>query len=140
MKDSKKQTLILLSAALFLIGIMFLVSALSSPRFNNIPVYEITEMPAPTRAYETTAPITQAPIVTLPESETVNQTTTLSRININTATQEELMLLKSVGEVKAQAIIDYRNNNGRFRDVYELSNVEGISDKIIAENLGNIIV
>ena len=97
-------------------------------------------MPAPTRAYETTAPITQAPIVTLPESETVNQTTTLSRININTATKEELMLLKSVGEVKAQAIIDYRNNNGRFRDVYELSNVEGISDKIIAENLGNIIV
>ncbi len=140
MKDSKKQTLILLSAALFLIGIMFLVSALSSPRFNNIPVYEITEMPAPTRAYETTAPITQAPIVTLPESETVNQTTTLSRININTATKEELMLLKSVGEVKAQAIIDYRNNNGGFRDVYELSNVEGISDKIIAENLGNIIV
>lgn len=140
MKDSKKQTLILLSAALFLIGIMFLVSALSSPHFNNIPVYEITEMPAPTRAYETTALITQAPIVTLPESETVNQTTTLSRININTATKEELMLLKSVGEVKAQAIIDYRNNNGRFRDVYELSNVEGISDKIIAENLGNIIV
>ena len=140
MKDSKKQTLILLSAALFLIGIMFLVSALSSPRFNNIPVYEITEMPTPTRAYETTAPITQAPIVTLPESETVNQTTTLSRININTATKEELMLLKSVGEVKAQAIIDYRNNNGRFRDVYELSNVEGISDKISAENLGNIIV
>ncbi len=138
MNNSKKQTLILLSAALFLVGIMFLVSALSSPRFNNLPIYEITEMAAATKANETKI-TTQITHETSDESESYVQIKS-ERININTATKEELMLLKSIGDVKAQAIIDYRNNNGRFREIYELSNVEGISDKIIAENLGNITV
>ncbi len=137
MNYSRKHTLVLLSAAMIIIGTMFLVSFFAAPRFNDIPTYEITELPKPTRPYETTTAASE----TTELSETQTEITTAPLIiNINTATKEELMLLKSIGEVKAQAIIEYREINGKFRDVTELTNVNGITDKIVAENLGRITV
>ena len=137
MNNGRKHTLLLLAAAMFIIGIMFLVSFFAAPRFNDIPTYEITELPKPTRAYETTTAASE----TTKLSETQTEITDAPLIiNINTATKEELMLLKSIGEVKAQAIIEYREINGKFRDVTELTNVDGITDKILAENLGRITV
>lgn len=47
-------------------------------------------------------------------------------ININTATIDQLDLLPSIGEVKAQAIIDYRENNGSFVTIEQIQNVSGI--------------
>jgi competence protein ComEA len=48
-------------------------------------------------------------------------------ININTADKETLMsVIKGVGEKKAEAIIAYRNENGDFKSVDELTNVKGI--------------
>ncbi len=48
-------------------------------------------------------------------------------ININTADKETLMsVIKGVGEKKAEAIIAYRNENGNFKSVDELTNVKGI--------------
>ncbi|HWH79098.1 MAG TPA: helix-hairpin-helix domain-containing protein [Candidatus Binatus sp.] len=50
----------------------------------------------------------------------------LAAVNINTATKDELVTLKGIGDKKAQAIIDYRKKNGDFKSVDDLEKVEGI--------------
>ena len=54
-------------------------------------------------------------------------------VNINTASLEELETLPSLGEVRAQAIITYRETNGGFRTIEELQEVSGIGEKIFAD-------
>ncbi len=49
-----------------------------------------------------------------------------SGVSLNSATAEELMELKGVGEVTAQAIVAYREEHGGFKDVEELLEVSGI--------------
>lgn len=57
-----------------------------------------------------------------------------NRVNINTASAERLRSLNGIGEAKAAAIIEYREQNGDFSSVDELLNVSGISEKIL-ENI-----
>ena len=49
-------------------------------------------------------------------------------VNINTATQTELELLQGIGPSLAIKIIEYRNKNGKFKNIEELKNVPGIGE------------
>ncbi len=51
------------------------------------------------------------------------------KIDINTATSEQLQLIPGIGETIAQRIIDYRTEHGDFESVDELLNISGIGQK-----------
>lgn len=51
------------------------------------------------------------------------------QINVNTATAQQLSTLPGIGDVLAQRIIDFRNANGPFESLADLTKVEGIGDK-----------
>ena len=51
-----------------------------------------------------------------------------SLININTATQSELETLPGIGPSIASRIIEYRNQNGKFKTVNDIKNVTGIGN------------
>ena len=67
---------------------------------------------------------------------TLNPTATESnsngKVNLNTATLEQLKGLTGVGEKKAQKIIEYRQQHGQFKSVEELKNVNGFGEKSLA--------
>lgn len=50
------------------------------------------------------------------------------KININTATQTELELLTGIGPSTASKIINYREENGKFKTIEEIKNVSGIGE------------
>lgn len=62
------------------------------------------------------------------------------KININTATKEELMTLPGIGESKALSIIEYREKNGKFEAIEDVKNISGIGDSLFDKIKENITV
>ena len=51
-----------------------------------------------------------------------------SKVNINTATKEQLMTLPGIGESRANDIITYRQTNGKFSEIEDIKNISGIKE------------
>lgn len=63
-----------------------------------------------------------------------------AQVDINTATLAQLQTLPGIGQTLAQRIIDYREANGAFTDVAQLTNVEGIGAKKLEAMIDYITV
>lgn len=56
------------------------------------------------------------------------------KVNINTASADELSQLKGVGAKYAAKIVEYREKNGPFKSPQDLMNVQGIGSKTFEAN------
>ncbi|UWD50264.1 DUF655 domain-containing protein [Clostridioides difficile] len=72
------------------------------------------------------------------ESENNKNPSNESKVNINTATLEELDTLPGIGEATANKILQHREENGKFASIEDIKNVNGIGDKKY-ENLKDLI-
>lgn len=74
-----------------------------------------------------------------PDSDAAEEYTG-EKININTANAIELQKLEGIGPVLAQRIIDYREANGGFDTIEDITSVSGISVKTYEANRDRITV
>ena len=65
---------------------------------------------------------------TKPQSDSEPTVNNDGKLDINTASQQQLQMLPGIGEVLAQRIVDYREENGDFQTIEELMNVQGIGE------------
>ncbi|MEI6266528.1 MAG: helix-hairpin-helix domain-containing protein [bacterium] len=80
---------------------------------------------------------------TVSTPQVAEKTTTASiseKININTASIEDLDKLSGVGPATAQKIIDYRAQNGGFKSIEEVKEVSGIGDVKYSQMKDNITI
>ncbi|MEL0648937.1 helix-hairpin-helix domain-containing protein [Pseudoalteromonas agarivorans] len=70
--------------------------------------------------------------------EVTTQMPQLETVSINNADAGMLAQLPGIGKKKAQAIVDYRQENGDFENLDDLSNVKGIGKKLLEKLEGKI--
>ena len=55
------------------------------------------------------------------------------KINLNTATADQLTAVPGIGEKLAARIVEHRQKNGAFKSVQELMNVKGVGEKSLGK-------
>lgn len=84
----------------------------------------------------------QIRILTKEEAEAVDTNTDIEgmkasgesgKVNINQADVAELMTLPGIGQAKANAIIEYRETNGRFTSIADIKKISGIKESVFSK-------
>ena len=78
------------------------------------------------------APVVHAEVESSKHAQN-KETNLQQRIDLNSATVEQLISLPGVGQSKAKAIIKYREEVGPFLEVAQLTQVKGIGEKMLSK-------
>ena len=133
---------------------VYLCGAVKSPGVYELPegsrVYEAIEMAGGLKHNASSTAVNQAQLLTdgeMIEILTEGQATAQqveqqdeadSRVNLNTASAEELKTLPGIGDAKAASILAYREQNGAFASIEDIKKIEGIKDGVFA-NIKDLI-
>ncbi len=133
---------------------VYLCGAVKSPGVYELPegsrVYEAIEMAGGLKRNASSTAVNQAQLLTdgeMIEILTVDEATAQqveqqdeadSRVNLNTASAEELKTLPGIGDAKAASILAYREQNGAFTSIEDIKKIEGIKDGVFA-NIKDLI-
>lgn len=115
------KTVIRLLIAIIIILLIYILGMQAVDILNNNITYE-TQVTAEETIIENT-------------TEAVN-----NKVNINSDNIFELTSLKGIGKAKAEAIIEYRKENGDFISIDELKEVPGIGDSLFEQIKNSITV
>ena len=127
MKSDKRQTYLLIGLVLIVMAGAFAGISLSQPKLYSEPKkLEVKVITSDTSNAETKAQ---------KSSIEVNYP-----LNINTATLEELMTIDGLGEKRASAIIEYRNNIGKYTSVDQILQIEGFGEETYKQVAGYLTV
>ena len=67
--------------------------------------------------------------VSLPAQQSDSKTVSPDKVNLNTATAEQLESLPGIGPAAAKNILEYRKKAGKFNRIEEIINIKGIGEK-----------
>ena len=126
MEEETRQARFIIGMALLICVLIVLSSYFTSPAVQLI---------LPSESAQTETSETETTSASETENTPAEQT---GKININTATAEELQTLPGIGETLADRILSYRAANGAFTDIRQLMEVEGIGEKKF-EAIANLI-
>lgn len=90
------------------------------------------EWKAKQQMYDQKLSIQHASHSSVPKSSVMTDSS--GQVHLNQANIDELQKLKGIGEKKAQAIIEYRQKNGGFKNIDEFKSVKGIGPAIFEKN------
>lgn len=120
-KDKFPQ-IMLITIAVIITATVLVASYFDSPKYNESSSSDISGIVA-------------VPNVTFAELQPES-----GKIDLNNATLEELMTLEHIGKVRAQAIIDYRNNNMGFYSVNDILFIENIPRSVFEKIRNKVTV
>jgi competence protein ComEA len=140
--DSNYRKIVICLVAVILLGIGFWMLKRRHPELflgePDLIVNEQQELNESTPPTESSIPST--PVESTTVSQHLQHESVDGRIDINTATLEEFESLPGIGPAIAERIIYYRDVNGKFDIVEDLTEVSGIGDKTIEKLRDRLVV